>query len=54
MAEPMKIRATHQGEFTEVKVLLIQDGEPGQGRRRPCHRSAGDFVSPRDRGGGTH
>jgi len=34
MAEPMKIRATHQGEFTEVKVLLQHPMETGQ-RRDP-------------------
>lgn len=34
MAEPMKIRATHQGDFTEVKVLLQHPMETGQ-RRDP-------------------
>lgn len=42
MADPMKIRATQQGELIEVKVLMAHDMETGQrkdaqGQLIPAH-----------------
>lgn len=42
MADPMKIRATQQGEITEVRVLMAHEMETGQrkdsaGKPIPAH-----------------